>query len=334
MSVTQVRSNFEGKMLNDTRRPDSWVPTGSCKELIDGKTQVVIVIRPGVGRDAPLGHHDPLHADHRRGARRDRAHREAGRGRLIQTPARTVAPTGAQRKSPSSKEEGLFRSGNAGRAAAPLGERSRLLDRKVKQLAKECFEDQIDGNPGTLHTHGGAIPWEGDLCIGGPRPCVCVHQDGRRPTPAAPTEMPLGFWLSLLLSLDSDPHPAVRGRRRRDLRWLGTFVEEGNKERPRQPERPVLRRQLGRSPGHRGRCWTSAARAGSVFNPGGPRLRGDQQPTTVGFDLVPRLRPPGFGPAASGLHGLRPRRDLRLPRRRGGPPGQDHDRRRSSRGRS
>ena len=53
MSVTQVRSNFEGKMLNDTGDPD-WLPS-KLKQLIADKTTVVIVIRPGLGKDAPLG---------------------------------------------------------------------------------------------------------------------------------------------------------------------------------------------------------------------------------------------------------------------------------------
>jgi len=53
MTVTQVRSNFEGKMLNDTDDP-TWLP-GKLQELIDAKTEVVIVVRPGMGKDAPLG---------------------------------------------------------------------------------------------------------------------------------------------------------------------------------------------------------------------------------------------------------------------------------------
>ena len=53
MSVTQVRSNFEAKMLNDTDDP-AWLPA-KLKELIEAKTLVVILIRPGVGKDAPLG---------------------------------------------------------------------------------------------------------------------------------------------------------------------------------------------------------------------------------------------------------------------------------------
>jgi hypothetical protein len=53
MSVTQVRSNFEGKMLNDTEDP-AWLPA-KLKQLIEAKTLVVILIRPGVGKDAPLG---------------------------------------------------------------------------------------------------------------------------------------------------------------------------------------------------------------------------------------------------------------------------------------
>ena len=53
MTVTQIRSNFEGKMQNDTDDP-AWLPA-KLKELIDGKTQVVIVVRPGMGKDDPLG---------------------------------------------------------------------------------------------------------------------------------------------------------------------------------------------------------------------------------------------------------------------------------------
>ena len=53
MTVTQVRSNFEGKMQNDTDDP-AWLPA-RLKELIDAKTEVVIVVRPGMGKDDPLG---------------------------------------------------------------------------------------------------------------------------------------------------------------------------------------------------------------------------------------------------------------------------------------
>jgi len=53
MSVTQVRSNFQGKMLND-RDDKTWLPA-KLEQLIADKTQVVIVIRPGVGKNAPLG---------------------------------------------------------------------------------------------------------------------------------------------------------------------------------------------------------------------------------------------------------------------------------------
>jgi hypothetical protein len=52
LSVTQVRSNFEAKMLNDTDDP-AWLPA-KLKPLIEDKTQVVVVIRPGVGKDAAL----------------------------------------------------------------------------------------------------------------------------------------------------------------------------------------------------------------------------------------------------------------------------------------
>jgi len=53
MTVTQIRSNFEGKMQNDTDDA-AWFPS-RVKELIDAKTEVVIVVRPGMGKDAPLG---------------------------------------------------------------------------------------------------------------------------------------------------------------------------------------------------------------------------------------------------------------------------------------
>ena len=52
MSVTQVRSNFEGKMLNDTDS-DEWFAT-QIQELVDGKTEVVAEVRAGMGKDAPL----------------------------------------------------------------------------------------------------------------------------------------------------------------------------------------------------------------------------------------------------------------------------------------
>ena len=53
MTVTQVRTNFEGKMLNDTD-DKTWLPN-QLKKLIEAKTEVVIVVRPGLGKDAPLG---------------------------------------------------------------------------------------------------------------------------------------------------------------------------------------------------------------------------------------------------------------------------------------
>jgi hypothetical protein len=53
MTVTQIRSNFEGKMLNDTSDPN-WLPA-ELKKLIDAKTEIVIIVRPGMGKDAPLG---------------------------------------------------------------------------------------------------------------------------------------------------------------------------------------------------------------------------------------------------------------------------------------
>jgi hypothetical protein len=53
MSVTQVRTNYAGKMLNNLDDP-KWLPA-KLAELITAKTQVVIVVRPGMGPKAPLG---------------------------------------------------------------------------------------------------------------------------------------------------------------------------------------------------------------------------------------------------------------------------------------
>jgi len=53
MTVTQLRSNFEGKMLNDPDDP-SWLPP-RLEQLIADQSPVVVVIRPGMGKDAPLG---------------------------------------------------------------------------------------------------------------------------------------------------------------------------------------------------------------------------------------------------------------------------------------
>ena len=52
MSITQIRTNFEGKMLNNPDDP-KWLPA-KLNELIAAKTQVVIVVRPGMGAKAPL----------------------------------------------------------------------------------------------------------------------------------------------------------------------------------------------------------------------------------------------------------------------------------------
>ena len=50
LSMTQVRSNFEGKMQNDVDDP-KWLPA-KLNELVAGKTVIVIVLRPGMGKDA------------------------------------------------------------------------------------------------------------------------------------------------------------------------------------------------------------------------------------------------------------------------------------------
>lgn len=53
LSITQIRSNFEGKMLNDTDDP-TWLPK-QIEKLIADKTQIVVVIRPGLKKTDPLG---------------------------------------------------------------------------------------------------------------------------------------------------------------------------------------------------------------------------------------------------------------------------------------
>jgi len=52
MSITQVRTNFEGRMLNDADS-ETWLPA-KLQELIGAKTEVVAVIRPGMGADKSL----------------------------------------------------------------------------------------------------------------------------------------------------------------------------------------------------------------------------------------------------------------------------------------
>jgi hypothetical protein len=53
MSITQMRENFNGKMLNDVEDPE-WV-SNKLNELVAGKTVVSVVLRqpPGKGSDAP-----------------------------------------------------------------------------------------------------------------------------------------------------------------------------------------------------------------------------------------------------------------------------------------
>jgi hypothetical protein len=52
MTVTQVRSNFDGKMLNDSEDA-TWLPK-ELEKLIAAKTPVVAVIRPGMKKtDSP-----------------------------------------------------------------------------------------------------------------------------------------------------------------------------------------------------------------------------------------------------------------------------------------
>lgn len=52
LTVTQVRSNFDGKMLNDTD-DSAWLPA-ELKKLIEAKTSVVAVMRPGKKKSDPV----------------------------------------------------------------------------------------------------------------------------------------------------------------------------------------------------------------------------------------------------------------------------------------
>jgi hypothetical protein len=53
MTITQVRSNVDGKMLNDTEDA-TWLP-GVINKLVADKTQVAVVIRQGMTKDSPYG---------------------------------------------------------------------------------------------------------------------------------------------------------------------------------------------------------------------------------------------------------------------------------------
>ncbi|MBW2267796.1 MAG: hypothetical protein JRH16_04400 [Deltaproteobacteria bacterium] len=51
MSVTQVRMNFSGKMLNDVEDA-AWLPA-RIEKLMADETKVAVVVREGVGKDSP-----------------------------------------------------------------------------------------------------------------------------------------------------------------------------------------------------------------------------------------------------------------------------------------
>ena len=53
MTVTQVRANFSGKMLNDTEDA-TWVPQ-FIEKLVADKTKVVVIVRQGMAKDSPYG---------------------------------------------------------------------------------------------------------------------------------------------------------------------------------------------------------------------------------------------------------------------------------------
>ena len=52
MSVTQIRENFSGKMLNDTG-DKKWLPA-ELEKLMKNKVKVVVVLRPPVGKKSPF----------------------------------------------------------------------------------------------------------------------------------------------------------------------------------------------------------------------------------------------------------------------------------------
>lgn len=52
MSVTQIRMNFAGKMLNDTEDP-TWLPA-QLDKLVADKTLVAVIIRPGMNKERTL----------------------------------------------------------------------------------------------------------------------------------------------------------------------------------------------------------------------------------------------------------------------------------------
>jgi len=52
MTVTQIRGNFSGKMLNDTG-DKKWLPA-ELEKLMKNKVKVVVVLRPPVGKKSPF----------------------------------------------------------------------------------------------------------------------------------------------------------------------------------------------------------------------------------------------------------------------------------------
>ena len=53
LSVTQIRTNLDGKMLNDTDDA-AWLPA-QLEKIVADKTTVAVVLRPGLGKDAKMG---------------------------------------------------------------------------------------------------------------------------------------------------------------------------------------------------------------------------------------------------------------------------------------
>jgi hypothetical protein len=53
MTITQVRANYSGKMLNDTE-DKTWVPA-LIEKLVADKTKVAVLVRQGMKKDSPYG---------------------------------------------------------------------------------------------------------------------------------------------------------------------------------------------------------------------------------------------------------------------------------------
>ena len=81
MSVTQVRTNFEGKMLNDVERPG--LAAGQARRADQGQDAGRARDPAGHGEGLAARRHHAVPARQRRGPRGDQAARGSGRGRRV-----------------------------------------------------------------------------------------------------------------------------------------------------------------------------------------------------------------------------------------------------------